>query len=93
MDAVSKEIFVGPDSLIEIQRGEKMTVVQVFGEDWSTPPNVTLHQQAVMPPKPAEPEPAAIMRQLDPEPRYNTGFLVVVMLLTGLCAWLIMQAK
>ncbi|GEM_PF-3125687 len=81
------EVWVGPSCITEIERGRNVTIAQTHGEDWSAPPVVRTHAEAMSAYEVPSPEPAPQhLRAIStPAPRYN-GFFIFMVILTAICA-------
>lgn len=48
------DVYVSEGALVEVWRGEHVTVAQQFGCDWDGPTSSMLHPSLFVPPRPAE---------------------------------------
>ena len=55
------DVFVSEGALVEVWRGERLSVAQQFGTDWDGPVHSVLHAALFCPP-PGTPAPAAVPR-------------------------------
>ncbi len=82
------EVWVSEHGITEISRGQHVTVAQTHGQDWSAPPVVRTHQEAMLPP--ASPVLRAIS---DPVSRHNGLFTFLAIAIAIAASWLILSLR
>lgn len=91
MELEAYEVFVNPEAIIEINRGEHMTTAQAFGADWTAQPVAYMHPASfhgIANQAPEVPEDPA--REYQPPlstPKYDRLFVVAALILAGALAW------
>jgi len=83
------DVFVNPEAIIEISRGENMTIAQAFGEDWQAAPAVHIHPAALRPAEPPRvevPEAWKVQPAFQPGPPDRTLFYFCAFVIAVLCA-------
>lgn len=86
MSEADWDVYVNEGSLVEVHRGQHMTVCQAHGEDWTAQPVVNIHSAAIAP---ATVRPAAAPRIIKPQPAPgpDRGFWTVAAIALVLAAW------
>jgi hypothetical protein len=88
------DVYVSENAMMEIHRGPHMTVVQTFGEDWTSAPLVQIHPPSLMQQQtgtsviaPRE------SRPLQAKPGINWSWGIGMAILASLCAWAILSLR
>jgi hypothetical protein len=81
------DVYVSENAMMEVHRGPHMTVMQTFGEDWTSAPLVQIHPHS---PKQRTGTPVFAPREsrsLQVKPGISWSWGIVVAILASLCAW------
>jgi hypothetical protein len=83
----SFDVYVSENAMMEIHCGPNMTVVQTFGEDWTSAPLVQIHPPSLMQQQTGASTAPRKSRPLQVKPGISWSWGIVVAILASLCAW------